>query len=255
MSHDNPTSPFQAFIKNVHDPGIDGSVVSFPTSPVALESLFHSMEISNCRGARIVEIEALSESNMWKLAERLNDIIGKAPTSSDTINELNYLAARVEEIAARGEDGGIGIFLANIEAGKNCRSIAEMINLTFNENLNCFDALPVHSAEDYGDILVNNFLQDEHAEAFNRLNESEDPKDRAFFAHMLLLIQKPAKIIIMFQPRVFAEKMHSANTPYQLSFIKTPQCQGQVVFFDGNASPKNLHPTLDTAILVAEFRL
>ena len=184
MSHNNPTSPFQAFIKNVHDPGIDGSVISFPTSPVALESLFHSMEISNCRGARIVEIEALSESNMWRLAERLNDIIGKAPTSSDTINELNYLAARVEEIAARGEDGGIGIFLANIEAGKNCGSIAEMINLTFNENLNCFDALPVHSAEDYGDILVNNFLQDEHAEAFNRLNESEDPKDRAFFAHI-----------------------------------------------------------------------
>ena len=57
----------------------------------------------------------------------------------DILNEINYLAARIYAIS---EFGGYDIFCSNIEAGRNCGSVAEMINLTFDDNLNRFDLQP-----------------------------------------------------------------------------------------------------------------
>jgi hypothetical protein len=107
--------------------------------------------------------------------------------SADVINQLNYLAVKFQELLANGQGGGIEIFVANVEAKKNCSSLAELINLTYSENLNRLDVWPVYDANDYGDILVNSFKHDEHAEVFNRLKDSDDPADKAFAEHIEML--------------------------------------------------------------------
>ncbi|MCL2853894.1 MAG: hypothetical protein FWE20_12885, partial [Defluviitaleaceae bacterium] len=73
---------------------------------------------------------------------------------------------------------------ANIETGRNCGSIAEIINLTFDENLNRFDVQPALDEEMYGEFHLEMVLQDEHADAFNRLSESDNPADRALAAYI-----------------------------------------------------------------------
>ena len=55
--------------------------------------------------------------------------------------------------------------------------MAEIINLTYQENINCYDLLPAFTNEDYGDFLIEQVGIDEHANAFNRLEKSDEPED------------------------------------------------------------------------------
>ena len=172
--------PISIYIENAHDSNIGGFTIPIPTTQEEIQHFLDDAEISDWRDIAIFE----ATSDISGLGGRVYSIISDYGMLPDVLDELNFLAARIETIAARGEYGGIEIFSANIESGRNCERISEMINLTFDENLNCFDVYPVFSAEDYGDLLVNHFKQDEHAEEFNRLKNSDEPADRAFATHI-----------------------------------------------------------------------
>jgi len=168
-------SPLRVYIENLHDDSIGGFTMPLPTTMEALQPFFDGAEITGWQDMKVWEVR----SDINGLGDAINKTINKT-VSPDTLDELNYLAARIQGMS----ESGLDIFCANIEAGRNCGSVTEMINLTFSENLNCFDVQPAFNAEQYGDFLVNMWIQDEHADAFNRLNDSDDPADRALAAHI-----------------------------------------------------------------------
>ena len=170
--------PISVYIENAHDPGIGGFTIPLPTTQAELQPFLEGAGICGWHEIKICDIT----SDIDGLGDKLYDIISEEYITPNTMDELNYLAARLGDL----DDIGIGreIMAANIESGKNCGSLAEIINLTYSENLNCFDCWPAFSAEQYGDILINQFLQDAHAIAFNRLEKSDDPDDRALAAHI-----------------------------------------------------------------------
>ncbi|MCL2374634.1 MAG: antirestriction protein ArdA [Treponema sp.] len=123
-------------------------------------------------------------------AERLDEIIAQgAPHGSQA--ELDYLAERIEGLGV----GSREIFAANVEAGRNCGSVAEMINLTFDENLSRFHIQPAFNAEIYGEFLVGTAVQDTHADALSSLGASDDPAYRElaeYFERMAVFVDYEA---------------------------------------------------------------
>jgi hypothetical protein len=93
--------------------------------------------------------------------------------SPDTLDELNYLAARLQTLQ---EGNGHEIFAAAVETNRYTGGVTELLNLTLDENLNRFDLLPALSNEQYGEFLID-FAGDEHANAFNRLESSDNTED------------------------------------------------------------------------------
>jgi len=188
-----PTHPFSVYVQNVHTGKYSETAIPFPADPAELRSFLDGVGIVDWRDIKGIEVSAnvddptKDESDIWRLTNKLNDMLYGSETSPHTLNELNHLAARIEGLAARGEDGGINILLANIETDKNSDTIADMINLTFDENINKFDCWPVYDAKSYGDLLVNHFRQDEHYEVYNHLAESSGPEGKAFAAHVEML--------------------------------------------------------------------
>jgi len=96
------------------------------------------------------------------------------------LEELNYLAVKISGIGDYGEE----MFLAALETGRFDGDITKIIDLT--ENLNHYDLYPTYSEEQYGDFLLD-FGKDETASAVTRLEQSEDPDDRALAAYILRL--------------------------------------------------------------------
>ena len=184
-NHSTPIYPINICIQNAHDTNVDSFTISLPATREEWQPFFETADISEWRDLAITEVT----SDISGLGEKLYRIICADGIMPDTLDELNYLAARIKTIAERGEYGGIEIFSANIEVGRNCSSIAEMVNLTYDESLNQFDVHPVYDAKDYGDILVNQFMPDEHAIVFNNLKDSDDSDDRAFAAYVEKLEQ------------------------------------------------------------------
>jgi len=177
MENDSqPTHPITINIENALDANLYSFSVSLPITQEELQPFIDGAEITDWRDVKIWEVS----SDIIGLGDRLYAIISDNGMTPATLDELNYLATRIDGLQPNGYE----IFCANIEAGRNCTSIAEMINLTFNENLNQFDVFPTFNAGDYGDTLVNQFMMDEHAIVFNRLKDSEDPADRAFATHV-----------------------------------------------------------------------
>ena len=173
-----PSRPFSVYLENVHNTNIGGFTIPLPTTIEELQPFLDDTEITGWQDIKIVEVE----SDIRNLDEIINDTINKT-MSADALDELNYLAARIQGMSESGMD----IFCGNIEAKKNCKSVAELINLTFDDNLNCFDVLPAFNAEMYGESLVEYMLMDQHADAFNRLNNSNNQDDRDFAAHITKL--------------------------------------------------------------------
>ena len=168
--------PMQAYIENANDARIGGFTIVLPTTQEELQRFLDDMEITDWSGVKIWEIE----SSMTELGDRLTAYAEENP-APDLLNELNYLAARIAGL----DNEGLEIFAANIEAGRNCGSVAEMLDLTFEENLSRFDIQPSFDAETYGEFLLDMAMHgEENAAIFNRLNESKDPAERAFAAHI-----------------------------------------------------------------------
>lgn len=96
------------------------------------------------------------------------------------LNELNYFAAKLgflEEMS----DERFQAFAANLQAGRHCGSVAEMINLL--ENIGRVDLYPAFSPEEYGAFQIN-LARDEYADMMDKLEQSSNPEERAFFSYI-----------------------------------------------------------------------
>lgn len=179
-----------------HDkPGVDGGTNSLSISVrVANSTQCDSMgnrlsQILNLPVTRETFAEALKSIGIDSLSRR--EYFFYSVESSDPVldqylfhlewdfTELNYLAAKLQSL----DGNGFEMIKAAVDDRRHCGSLKDIINLTFPENLNRFDLIPAFSEEQYGDFLIT-FGMDEHADAFNRLEESEDPEDRALAAHI-----------------------------------------------------------------------
>jgi hypothetical protein len=161
--------PLRVYIENVHDDRIGGFTMPLPTTPESLQPFFEGAEITGWHDMGILEVMSDTDG----LGEVLTEAIKKT-MSQDTLDELNYLAARLQTL-----QGGSGYetFAAAVETKRYNGSVTELINLTFDENLNRFELLPAFSNEQYGDFLIEQVGIDAHEDAFCRLENSEKPGD------------------------------------------------------------------------------
>ena len=167
----------QVYIENVHDDRIGGFTIPLPATQGELQPFLDGAEIS---GWQDMKIDEISSDIDW-LGYKLHGIVSENMTP-DTLNELNYLAAKIEDFGETERD----IFSAVIESGKHGGSLADIINLTFDENLGRFDLQPAFSEEQYGDFLLDT-QKDETSEIFSRFEASEHPDEKAFAAYILRL--------------------------------------------------------------------
>jgi len=158
----------ELYVGNVHDEKIEAVVIPLPITPEALQPILDKLEVTGWQDLEIIEV--ISDVN--SLSGVLYDITLKT-LSQTSFDELNYLAARLEGL----DEYGLEIFEANVEIKKNIGSFNEIVNLTFTENINCFDLFPVFDERQYGEILVDSMNWDKHADAITRLAESENPQD------------------------------------------------------------------------------
>lgn len=142
-------------------------IVRFPTTTEDLQSALTNIGMVN--GIASAAMYYTGES---KLAECLPQTL-----SAENFDELNYLAARLEEMSESERK----IFDAVIEADWHCGALSDIINI--DQNLERFDIQPAYSSEQYGEFHLD-LARDEYVDIVNRLLNSEDAKDRDFASYI-----------------------------------------------------------------------
>ncbi len=137
-----------------------------PTTPDALKPFFDGAEISGWQDVKVFEVM----SDVKGFGDMLTEAV-KHNISPDTMDALNYLAARIKDFDEEDHDA----FFAAAEAGKHCDSLAEIINLT--DNLSRFAIQPAYDAEQYGEFLIE-VDKDATSAVFNKLVHSEYSDER-----------------------------------------------------------------------------
>lgn len=122
---------FEAYVTNLGlypELGVEvGETLKFPTTTEEVQALFSRIGID---GIRYQEYFITSyDSDVLGLYDCLDEYAG--------LDELNYLAHRLQEVQ---EQGDIEKFEAVIAFGEHNRGAADLINLT--QNLDCYDFLP-----------------------------------------------------------------------------------------------------------------
>jgi len=173
--------PISICINNAYESSDNSFEIPLPTTKKKIQPLLEKADIENWRD---IQIDAIHSDMLPGVGKRLQRIISDNGITPDTLDELNYLATRIHDLLVEDGEFERDIFSGNIEAGYNCGSIKEIINLTYEENMKCYDIFPIFDIEDYGEYLVMQHLQDAHAEAFTRLSDSKNPEDRALVAHI-----------------------------------------------------------------------
>jgi hypothetical protein len=164
------------YIENAHAGDIGGVTVPLPTTAETLQSRFAAIKTDkNGRAGAFRDVN----SPLPELEDALADIVPPG-SRGDVIEELNYLAVKINGL----DEESRKTFCGALAAGRHCRSLAEMINLT--ENLDRFDLRPEYSAETYGGFLLDADW-DSHRETFNRILGSGNPKNRAFAEYIIKL--------------------------------------------------------------------
>ena len=171
--------PFRVYVENRHIPSLGGFTISLPTTPSKLQLFLNEIITVDSNELIIINIK----SEIYKLDIRLNGAIARDAAFSSTFNELNYLASRINNLS----NNDLEVFTACIEAGRNCETITDMINLTHSENLQLFELQPAFSPEMYGEFLIDCFFPDVHADAFDRLKASPDEKNQELATYIELL--------------------------------------------------------------------
>lgn len=135
-------APIEAYITNLGK-YVEGELVGkwhpFPTTTDELQATLKEIGVD---GVRYEEFFCTDyDSSISGLTEHLPEYAN--------LDELNYLAAKIEEL----EGYEVDIYEAVIEAGEYCGSVSDLINLT--ENIGAFDFLPgVENDEDFGYYYV-----------------------------------------------------------------------------------------------------
>lgn len=138
--------PFEVYIAPLDNQKTAGEWVSFPTTPENLRDLFARLEIGPSDWS-IANVEAHIYG--------IRDVIWHC----DSLDELNYLAAKLEEL----DEDSIGVYQSVIEIDEHCDTVAELINLT--DNLDCYNVQA--EIADYDD-LGRHVLYDRDSHNYNR---------------------------------------------------------------------------------------
>ena len=171
----NEHFPFQVYIENANKGYIGGFTMPLPTTAEALRPFLEGAEIAGWQDMKIWE----AESDIEGLGEKVTEAF-QASLSPDTLNELNYLAARIDSL----QPEEFAIFSAAMQAGWHCGTVSELINLT--HNTDAFYLQPANNAAQYGEFLVDMF-KDETSAAFIKLEQSDSAEQRDFAQHVLRL--------------------------------------------------------------------
>ena len=157
--------PFEVYITPLDNQKTAGEWVSFPTTPENLRDLFARLEIGPSDWS-IANVEAHIYG--------IRDVIWHC----DSLDELNYLAAKLEELDA----DSIGTFQSVIEIDEHCDSVAELINLT--GNLDCYNVqAEIADYDDLGRHVL--FDRDSYSYDRNTLDALEDYIDFEGFGHAI----------------------------------------------------------------------
>ena len=138
--------PFQVYITPLDNEKTTGEWVSFPTTPEAMKELFLRLDIG---------------PSDWSITNVECNVYGIRETvwQCNSLDELNYLAAKLDELDA----ASVGTYQSLIEIDKHCDSVPELINLT--DNLDCYDVEPeIYSYDD----LARYVLFDRDSHSYNR---------------------------------------------------------------------------------------
>ncbi|MDR1669201.1 MAG: antirestriction protein ArdA [Oscillospiraceae bacterium] len=164
----NANKPLRVYIEHAGKPRIGGFTIPLPATPEEIQPFFEDAEIKSPQDIKIWEVR----SDITGMGDIITEAIQKS-VSPDSLNELNYLAAKL----AAMDPNAFEIFAAAAEAKRHCGSVAELINIT--ENLGCFDLQPAFSAEQYGEFLID--MDYDTCVVVDRLKQSKDPAERLLF--------------------------------------------------------------------------
>ncbi len=195
----NEHFPFQVYIENVHKGYIGGFTIPLPATAEELRPFLEGAEIAGWQDMKIWE----AESDIEGLGEKVTEAF-QASLSPDTLNELNYLAARIDSL----QPEEFAIFSASVQAGWHCGTVGELINLTYNTD--AFYLQPANNAAQYGEFLVDMF-KDETSNAFIKLEQSDSKEQRDFAQHILRL---EAAVDFEAYGRNYAEEEKGVFTEY-----------------------------------------
>lgn len=202
-------SMIRLYIENTHDSNLGGFTIPMPTTLEKLQPFLDGIEISGWQDMRIWELQ----TEISGLGDVMYDYVSKAMTP-ELFDELNYLAAKLNEKAgftegyahteahyahteAHTEDYQNKIpysefkeyLEAVIDSGRNCGSVAEIINLV-TDNLYAFDVMPAFEPSILGEVYLDMDIE-EHYEAFEMLQKSDDPR----FTALAKYIEKLEKYV------------------------------------------------------------
>ena len=169
--------PLQVYIENLHDERIGGFTMPLPATMEDLRPFLDGAEITGWQDIKIWE----ARSNIKGLGEAVTAAMQKT-MSPDTLDELNYLAAKIEGLINDEHE----LFSAAVSANRHCGSLTELINLV--DNLGNFDIQPAFNAAMLGEHLID---MEADKYAFEKLYVSKDEELRGLIDYIEYLEKHP----------------------------------------------------------------
>lgn len=162
----------QAYIEHPYRPHDGGFTLPLPTTSDAIRSLLRGLGITDINCVKIANIRSLGTTDPT-VGRWLNDAVLEM-ADVQSLEELNYLAAKIRGMNAEAQD----LFAAALQAKWQTETVSQIINLS--SNLHGFDLqCAAINAEVYG-IHMLDFMQDDSAEHFERLKNSDNPREQRF---------------------------------------------------------------------------
>ncbi len=206
----------QVYIENAAKPQIGGFTIPLPTTRAVLAPWLEAIDADGADPGSIKIVEIRSS-----IAE-----LGRAMRNANaTLDELNYLAAKIAGIGADERD----TFLAALEAARHSGDARSLINLA--ENLRSLYLQPAFNETQYGEFLLQ-ADKDGTSDVFVRLDESKDAGERDFAQYVLRLES-------MVDPAVYARSTIEAENGV---FTKHGYLSGRDAFKEVYHGPRDIPP-------------
>jgi len=120
------TCPIGIEISNASNNSIGSFVTYLPIPSETIRYYLYDINISDWKDIVFKNIT----SDVPSLGDALKDVIRRENISPHRINEINFLAAKIEELDANG----LETFTAAIEARRDCGNLTDIINLAISNN-------------------------------------------------------------------------------------------------------------------------
>lgn len=148
----------------IEELGTDGSVkVAYVSLPANKNAVIDAMDREKIFGKTFLRINECDE---------IPELVGYEFTEEPTLEELNFLAKRIE-IIAEGEDNPTQIIAYRALLQRGFGTINEAINCTY--NLQTVPVYPCKGAEEYGEIVLENEFLEELRDIPDEIYDLLDP--------------------------------------------------------------------------------